>query len=83
MVTLTILACLVLIVTKRTVESCKLTELVALEFVLTFGDGGGLVSISQQTIQDWVTVAYRLDDIVNELLRFVDLLFGVGHNQTM
>ncbi len=43
---LTILASLILIITKRTVESSKLTELIALQLVLTFGDGGGLVYIS-------------------------------------
>jgi hypothetical protein len=37
-----VLAGLVLVVTKGTVERGELTELVALEFVLTFGNGGGL-----------------------------------------
>jgi len=36
----TVLAGLVLVVAEGTVEGGKLTELVALEFVLTFGDGG-------------------------------------------
>jgi hypothetical protein len=40
-----VLAGLVLVVTKGTVEGGELTELVALEFVLTFGDGGGLQSL--------------------------------------
>ena len=26
---------------------------------------------------------YRLDDIVDQLLRFVDLVFGVGHDQAV
>jgi hypothetical protein len=38
----TVLACLVLVVTESTVESGELTELVALELVLAFGDGSGL-----------------------------------------
>jgi hypothetical protein len=38
----TVLTCLVLVITKGTVESCELTELVALELVLAFGDGSGL-----------------------------------------
>lgn len=37
-----ILACLVLIVTKCTVESCKLTKLVALQLVLAFRNRGSL-----------------------------------------
>lgn len=80
---LTILACLILIIPKCTVESCKLTELITLELVLTLGDGGGLVFISQQTFQDCVVVTCSFNDVVNELLRLVDLLFGVGHDQAM
>jgi hypothetical protein len=38
----TVLAGLVFVVTKGTVESCELTELVALELVLAFGDRSGL-----------------------------------------
>lgn len=37
-----VLAGLVLVVTESTVESSKLTELVALELVLSFGDRGSL-----------------------------------------
>lgn len=39
----TVLASLVLVVTKSTVESSKLTELVALEFVLSLWNGSGLI----------------------------------------
>jgi hypothetical protein len=39
---LTVLASLVLIVTKSTVEGSQLTELVALKFILTLRDGRGL-----------------------------------------
>jgi len=39
---LTVLASLILIVTESTVESSQLTKLVALEFVLTFGNGSSL-----------------------------------------
>ena len=40
----TILASLVFVVTERSVQSSKLTQLVALELVLTFGDRGSLVN---------------------------------------
>ena len=42
----TVLAGLVLIVTQRSVERSEFTELVALELVLTFGDGGSLGNVS-------------------------------------
>lgn len=38
----TILACLVLIITQGTVESGQLTQLVAFQLVLAFGDGSSL-----------------------------------------
>jgi hypothetical protein len=38
----TVLTGLVLVVTEGTVEGSKLTKLVALEFVLAFGNGGSL-----------------------------------------
>jgi len=38
----TVLAGLVFVVTESTVEGCELTQLVALELVLSFGDGGSL-----------------------------------------
>lgn len=44
----TILAGLVLVVSKGTVEGGELTELVALQFVLTFGNGGSLDRVSTQ-----------------------------------
>jgi hypothetical protein len=37
-----VLACLILIVSKSTVECCKLAKLVALELVLAFGNRGSL-----------------------------------------
>jgi hypothetical protein len=43
-----ILASLVLVVTKSTVEGGELTQLVALEFVLAFGDGGSLKNVSRK-----------------------------------
>ena len=57
---------LVLIVSESTIEGGKLSELVALEFILTFGNGGSC-----------------LDDIMNKLFGFVDLVFGIGHDQTV
>jgi hypothetical protein len=62
----TVLAGLILVITKSTVQSSKLSELIALEFILAFGNGSS-----------------RLNDVVNQLLGFVDLVFGVGHDQTM
>ena len=62
----TVLASLVLIVSKSTVESGKFSQLVSLELVLTFGDG-----------------CCRLDDVVNQFFGLIDLLFCIGHDQTM
>ena len=39
----TVLASLVLVVTEGTVQSSELSELITLEFVLAFGDGGSLL----------------------------------------
>jgi hypothetical protein len=59
----TILASLVLVITERTVEGCKLTQLVALELVLAFRDR-----------------CSSFNDVVNQLLGLVHLLFGVCHD---
>jgi hypothetical protein len=40
-----VLTSLVLVVAQSTVEGCKFAQLVALELVLTFGDGSGLQEI--------------------------------------
>ena len=81
--TLTILTSLILIVTKSTVEGREFTELVTLQLVLTFGDRCSLVSISQQTVKYPASEANRFDDVVNQLLRFIDLFLGIGHDQTV
>ncbi len=39
---LTVLACLILIITERTVKSSQLAKLVALQLVLALGDRSGL-----------------------------------------
>jgi hypothetical protein len=79
-----ILASLVLVITKSTIEGGKLAQLVALELVLAFGNGGSLDSnVSENRIGVERCVTYCLDDIVDELLRLVDLLFGVGHDQAV
>jgi len=62
----TVLASLVLVITESTVESRQLTKLVALELILTFGDGSG-----------------SLDNVVNQLLGLVHLLFSLCHDQTV
>jgi hypothetical protein len=77
-----VLASLILVVSKGTVQGGELTELVALEFILTFGNGGSLEMISIWESGDRACT-YRLDDVVNELLCLVDLLLGVGHDQAV
>lgn len=81
-----VLASLVLVVTESTVESSQLTQLVALELVLTFGNGGSLrgedISMRIGRGQTW-SFTYRLNDLVNEFLRFDDLFLGIGHNQAV
>ncbi len=81
--TLTVLTCLILVITEGTVESCKLTKLISLELILPFRDGGGLVFVSHQTTQYSAFEANRFNDVVDQLLRFVDLLFRICHDQTM
>jgi hypothetical protein len=79
----TVLAGLVFVISKGTVEGGKLTELVALEFVLAFGNRGSLDKISMR-IEQWGRIStYGLNDVVNELLGLVDLLLSVGHDQAM
>jgi hypothetical protein len=53
---LTVLASLVLVVAESTVEGSQLTKLVALEFVLTLGDGCGLADNQYMLDKrsDWV-----------------------------
>jgi hypothetical protein len=78
-----VLASLVLVVTKGTVEGGELTELVALEFVLAFGDRGSLELLVWNVRRNMFGVTYSLNDVVDELLGLVDLLLGVGHDQAM
>lgn len=42
----TVLACLVFIITKCTVQGCELSKLISLQFVLTLGNRSGLRDIS-------------------------------------
>jgi hypothetical protein len=62
----TVLAGLVLVVSKGTVERGKLTQLIALKLVLSLGNGRG-----------------RFNDVVDQLLGLVDLVLGVGHDETV
>lgn len=78
----TVLAGLVLIVTEGTVEGSELTELVALELVLAFGNRSGLYVVSVDTEEDF-RKTYSLDDVVDELLGLVDLLLCVRHDQAV
>lgn len=80
-----ILASLVFVIAKSTVERGKLTELVALEFVLTFGDGSSLkvrISVQEGSVVN-LQCTYRFDDVVNQFLGLVDFLFGIGHNKAV
>jgi hypothetical protein len=58
----TVLAGLVLVVTEGTVKGGKLTQLVALELVLAFGDGGSLALLvdSSKIIGGILTVSITL-----------------------
>ena len=84
-----VLAGLVLVVAEGAVEGCELAELVALEFVLAFGDGGRLcgsyVSSDDDDDDDARVVGWthRLDHVVDQLLGLVDLLFRIGHDQAV
>ena len=80
---LTILACLVFVVTKGSIESCKLTKLVTFELILSFRDRSGLATFSTPSAPWGVWKTCRLDDIVDQLLRFVDLFFGICHDQAV
>lgn len=79
----TILTRLVLIVTQRSVQSGQLTQLVALELVLAFRDGSGLYRVSSLMVDNKDNRTYSFNDVVNEFLGLVDLVFGVGHDETV
>jgi len=80
----TILAGLILIITKSTVERRKLTKLIALEFVLSLGNRGSLLTISTYVEQyELRSYVYRFDNIVNQFLGFIDFVLGVCHDKTM
>ena len=55
----TVLACLVLIVTKSTVESSKFTELIALELILSFGNRGSLPTVSFELFMGWEDLRFQ------------------------
>lgn len=80
----TVLTSLVFVVSERTVECGKFTKLIALQLILTFGDGRSL-QIVRTSLQKCFEQAqtYRLDDIVDQLLRFVDLVFSIRHDQAV
>ncbi len=81
-----VLAGLVLVVTQGSVQGSELTQLIPLEFVLALGDGGGLgglVSTHRSGKGGEGGGAYRLDHVMDQLLRLVNLLLCVGHNETV
>jgi hypothetical protein len=78
-----ILAGLVFVVTQRSVESSEFTKLVALKLVLTLRNGGSLYVIRICGACIEVAETYSFNDIVDQLLRLVDLLFSIGHDKTM
>ena len=79
----TVLTSLILIVAEGTVECGEFAELIALELVLAFGDGGGLPIISCLSSSVRFQGAYRFNDVVDQLLGFVDLLFSICHDQAV
>jgi len=80
----TVLASLVFVITKRTVQCSELAELIALEFILAFGNRRGLCNfIGVEFNQAKFGCTYSLDDVVDKLFGFVYLLFRVGHDQAM
>jgi hypothetical protein len=78
----TVLASLILVVSKSTIECCKLTKLIALELILAFRDRGSLQGLALN-LEVLSGRTYSFNDVVNQLLRLVDLLLGVGHDQTV
>ena len=78
----TILAGLVLVVSEGTVKSGKFAKLVALQLVLAFRNRSSLnKSVICQLGRSRDT--NRFDDVVNQLLRLVDLFLSVRHDQTV
>lgn len=83
---LTVLTGLVFIITEGTVKSSQLTQLVALKLVLAFGNRGGLINCVNSKILGFQRSGNRthcFNDVVNKLLGFVHLFFGVGHDQAV
>jgi len=78
----TVLASLILIVSKSTIECCKLTKLVTLELVLAFWDRRRLRML-ELWLESLQGKTYSLNDVVDQLLRLVDLLLGVCHDQAV
>lgn len=79
----TVLASLILIITQGSVQSSKLTELVTLQFVLALGNGSSLwvsVFARHYRVGSWT---HSFDDVVDQFLGLVDLVFGVGHDQAV
>jgi hypothetical protein len=80
----TVLASLVLIVTKSSVQGSKLSKLVALEFVLAFRDRGSLFTRSIIALLAILgSTTYCLNNIVNQLLSLVDLFFSICHDEAV
>jgi hypothetical protein len=77
----TVLTSLIFIISKSTVEGGKFSKLVTLEFVLTFRNRSSLRELVMHSEGWWTT--YSLNNIVNELLRLIDLLLGIGHDETV
>jgi hypothetical protein len=78
-----VLARLVLIVAERSVQGSKFTQLITLQLVLALGNRRslGISSVSPYECKERNT--NRLNDIVDQLLRLVDLVLCVGHDQTV
>jgi hypothetical protein len=79
----TVLAGLVFVVTKGSVEGREFAKLIALKLVLTFGNRCSLYAVRMCKEICKITETYSFNDIVNQLLRLIDLVLGIGHDKTM
>lgn len=79
-----VLAGLVLIIAEGAVKCGKFTQLVTLELVLAFWNGCSLGYVKRVL---WMKhlggKTYGFNNVVDQLLGFIDLLLGVCHDQAM
>jgi hypothetical protein len=76
----TVLAGLVFVVSKSTVEGGKLTKLIAFQLVLAFGYRRGLDLLVTKHMFGHGRNTYSLNDVVDEFFCLVDLFLGICHD---